>query len=122
VRLVVALLLTVSAGAVCAAAAGTPRGEIHGVVKQALSGNCAEGEPCDGIARHVTLVFSRLSRTVARTATNGRGRYRLRLRPGRYTVRVASASSLRVRPSRIWIRGAGSTQIDFFVGDQSRSP
>jgi hypothetical protein len=101
-----------------ASAAETPRVPLHGIVKKAVAGTCLQDDPCDGIARQLTLVFSRHGRAVARATTNSRGQYRMRLRAGRYSVRVA-ASSLPVRPDRVRI-GSTPRTINFFVGHKVR--
>jgi hypothetical protein len=44
------------------------------------------------LARHFKLLFSAAGRTVTAT-TNARGRYRVQLGGGRYTVRAATAST-----------------------------
>lgn len=115
----VVLVLACFVGAAVASASATPRVALHGIVKEAVSGTCPQGDPCDGIARQLTLVFSRQGRAVARATTNLRGQYRVRLRAGRYSVRVASASSLPVRPRRVRI-GSMRKRVDFFVGHQIR--
>ena len=119
VRPLVVLVLACVVGAAVASAADAPRVPLHGVVKKAVSGTCLQDDPCDGIARQLTLVFSRHGRAVARATTNLQGRYRVRLRAGRYSVRVASAASLPVRPDRVRI-GSTRKQVNFFVGYKVR--
>ena len=47
---------------------------------------CKVNRPCVRPAPHLSLVFSRAGRTVARTRTQADGSYRIRLRPGPYAV------------------------------------
>jgi hypothetical protein len=47
---------------------------------------CIEDQPCSKPAANVVLVFRRDGRAVARITTRNDGTYRVRLRPGRYTV------------------------------------
>ena len=116
--LIVSLLaLAVAAGLASAKAAD--RVAVHGLVKQALTGTCAEGEACDGLARHVRLAFSRGGHVVARAETNAEGRYRVRLRPGWYSVRVVEHPGERVRPARVKVHRP-STRANLLVGDYTR--
>ncbi len=52
-----------------ATTAATPRSGLRGIVKTSAPPVCLQDTPCDGIARGVTLVFSRRSRVVARATT-----------------------------------------------------
>jgi hypothetical protein len=47
---------------------------------------CKIGEPCERPAAGVVLQFKRAGRVVARVRTSQKGTYRVRLRPGPYTV------------------------------------
>jgi hypothetical protein len=51
-------------------------------------------QPCDAPAKNVILVFLRNGRVVRRTTTNDLGRYRLRLAPGLYAVRLQAKQSV----------------------------
>src|SRR5918911_5033337 len=81
-----AVLVASSAGA--AASSSGLRGL---VTRGPIAPVCAVGQPCSEPAKDVTLVFSRNGRVVRRTRTNDRGRYRVALAPGLYTVRLGKA-------------------------------
>ncbi len=88
-RLIV--LLAAAAGIAASAAFGSTSSTsgLHGVVRRGpITPICVAGQRCDAPARHFTLLFSRNGRVAGRTTTNARGRYRIRLAPGRYAVRI----------------------------------
>jgi hypothetical protein len=75
---------------------------------------CPLTKPCTKPAARVWLVFSRSSRTVARTRTGGDGSYRVRLKPGAYSV----TSPRRIRrgglePQRIAVLAGRYRQVIF---------
>ena len=51
---------------------------------------CRVDEPCSAPYAHATLVFSRTGAT-RRVTTDVKGRYRIALPPGRWSLRVANA-------------------------------
>ena len=103
--------------AVLAAFAATPATGLYGtVVRGPITPVCRVDEPCDGPA-HVTLVFSRLGKAVARVHTREDGSYRIRLRPGRYSVRTTSTSIFerRTNPSTSTVPRVGYRRADFNI-------
>ena len=60
---------------------------------------CKPGASCTRPAAHARLRFWRNGRVVAQTITDGKGRYRIALRPRTYTV--TSGSHTVVKPARI---------------------
>lgn len=78
-----ALAIT-SAGA--AAPSGLPSGLRGVVMRGPITPVCIEDEPCEAPAAGVVLRFSRAGAVVARVTTGPAGGYRVRLRPGTYTV------------------------------------
>jgi hypothetical protein len=69
------------------AAVSAPSSGLHGVVMEGpIKPVCKIGEPCERPAAGVVLQFKRAGRVVARVRTSQKGTYRVRLRPGRYTV------------------------------------
>jgi hypothetical protein len=72
---------------------------------------CRVGVPCDRAAARVTLTFTRLDQSFATTTDDG-GVYRIRLRPGIYTVRASAGMSM--RPRAVNVR-APETKLDFAV-------
>jgi hypothetical protein len=84
---------------------------------------CLQDEPCDGAAPGVTLVFSRNGVVVRRVTSGERGRYRLALAAGLYSVSSPSAQPMgRVLPSRVRVYAGRFRQVDFFVDTGIRSP
>ena len=73
---------------------------LHGVVLRGPTMPvCQVATPCSEPAAFTTLVFTRAGAAPVRTRTDGQGRYAVRLRPGRYLVRVA-----RIRPGALVVR------------------
>jgi carboxypeptidase family protein len=63
-------------------------GTVHGTVMRGPTVPvCRVGMPCSAPAKHVTLFFTR-NGTTRSTKTDDRGRYRLRLQAGVYSVRT----------------------------------
>ena len=74
---------------VAAGAARVTTGGIYGTVVLSPSAPvCREGEPCSEPAVGVTVQALRGAALAAHTITDTHGRYRLRLAPGRYILRV----------------------------------
>lgn len=100
-----------------AAFVATPTTGLYGTVHRGpITPVCRVDEPCDEPA-NVTLVFTRLGRTVARIHTRPDGSYRIRLRPGRYSVRTTSTSVFERRPdpATATVPRVGYRRINFFV-------
>jgi hypothetical protein len=73
---------------------------LHGVVMRGpTTPTCDLATPCSEPAAFTSLVFVRAGATPVRTRTDAHGRYAVRLRPGRYVVRVA-----RIRPTAVVVR------------------
>jgi len=86
-------LLAVLALALAPAAsdASGARSGVHGSVRRGPTQPvCQVGTPCTAPASGVRLTFSR-GAVVRQVRTNRRGRYSIRLAPGRYAVRVSRA-------------------------------
>jgi hypothetical protein len=86
VAVMLAALVLAPEAASPAAAAGLASGLRGIVMRGPTKPVCSETEPCEEPAAGVVLRFSRLGRVVAGARTNAGGAYRVRLRPGRYTV------------------------------------
>jgi hypothetical protein len=103
--------------AVLAAFVVTPTTGLHGTVHRGpITPVCRAEDPCDEPA-HVTLVFSRLGHVVARVRTREDGSYRIRLRPGRYSVRTTSTSLFerRTNPATATVPRVGYRRVDFNI-------
>jgi hypothetical protein len=69
---------------------------VHGVVMRGPTQPvCQLGKPCTEPARNVQLVFLHAGAVAARVRTGADGSYRVRLRRGVYTVRIAKQSVVR---------------------------
>ena len=82
---------------------------------------CAVDQPCDAPAKYVTLVFSRNGEVVRRTKTNDKGRYRVALAPGVYSVRLGKAQGQVQRigrgfqPTRVRVLANRFRRVDFSI-------
>jgi hypothetical protein len=73
-----------------AAPAAAATSGLRGVVARwPVTPVCRAGVPCSAPAKGVTLTFRRLARSWS-AKTDDRGRYRIHLRPGTYTVTVST--------------------------------
>lgn len=116
-----ALPLAFVAGLVPAVAAAGPdqdRSLRSGLYGQATKGPlmpvCREGDPCDGPAGSARLLFVRGSRLVAQTRTDASGKYRIQLRPGRYTVKSKIGFGV-VKPSTVTVPHGRFVRVDLFM-------
>jgi hypothetical protein len=88
----VRILLTIAAASSAAACGAQPSGEagaagLYGrVLIEPATPTCSPGTPCGRPAPDFELVFLQDGRRVAHATTDTRGRYRVRLAPGRYAV------------------------------------
>lgn len=113
-------LLVLIVGAVAAAgvlaltafAATSPTG-VRGLVKLAPPGNCPADDPCDGIGRHIELVFTRTGKPAHRVRSNDQGAFSIRLAPGRYQ---AASGTAPVRPATITVPAKGYSRVVLVVG------
>ncbi|HEX9416883.1 MAG TPA: carboxypeptidase-like regulatory domain-containing protein [Gaiellaceae bacterium] len=116
-----ALPLAFVAGLVPALAAAGPaqdrslRSGLYGhATKGPLTPVCREGVPCDGPAGSARLLIVRGARLVAQTRTDASGKYRIRLRPGRYTVKSKIGFGV-VKPSTVTVPHGRFARVDLFV-------
>jgi Carboxypeptidase regulatory-like domain len=76
---------------------------------------CRVGVPCDEPAANVTLLFTRNGLTT-RARTDGRGRYRIRLAPGVYSVRTTGRGlGSYVKPARVRVRAQRFGHLDLHI-------
>jgi hypothetical protein len=106
----VVTLLSVAAGE-----ASRPASGLFGVVKRGpIHPVCMANVPCDEPAAHATLLFSRRGVTV-RVKTDARGRYRVRLRPGRYAVRKPDRRLGSVDPAQVRVPAGRYARVNIFI-------
>jgi hypothetical protein len=79
-------------------------------------GPCIRGEERSTPLPGVRLVFSRDEDVVAMTTTDGQGRYRVSLEPGKYSVAAENRGGFNnLRPHRLVVMKATSRRADFHV-------
>lgn len=84
---------------VAAGAARVATGGVYGtVIKSPTTPVCKEGVPCSAPAVGVTIQALRGTSVVAHAVTDTQGRYRFRLAPGRYALRVQRTFKSQVVP------------------------
>jgi Carboxypeptidase regulatory-like domain len=100
-----------------AASATTSTSGVRGVVRRGpITPVCVAELPCDGPARGVTLRFLRDGNVVARTKTNAKGHYGVRLAPGRYVVRITGRVSLEpAEATAVRVRAGHFTRLDLHL-------
>jgi hypothetical protein len=76
---------------------------------------CAEGQSCTAPDKNDVLGFWRNGRRVATARTNAEGRYRIALRPGRYTVRAKHTGAIGrgLAPTRVVVPRARYARVNF---------
>ena len=95
--------------------ASTQRSGAHGSVRRGPTQPvCQVGTPCTSPAAGVRLTFSR-GTVVRHVRTNKRGRYSIRLAPGRYAVRVSGAP-FGYAPRRLTVRPGQMTKLNIRIG------
>ena len=110
IRLLVVATLTLAAPA----AAQAPSGAYGTVTRGPISPICRVGKPCDAPASNTTIQFTRLGKTT-RVKTNDHGRYRARLKPGRYAVSRPSWGPGSIRPASIRVPAGRFARINLFI-------
>jgi hypothetical protein len=97
------------------ALSGTPATGLYGTVRRGPTQPvCRVSEPCDAPG-YVRLAFSRSGRIVGRIHTRRDGSYRIRLAPGRYTVRTDSRNVFErtPRPATATVPRAAYRRVNF---------
>jgi hypothetical protein len=114
-RLALVALVLLAAGG--SSAEATTSSGLYGFVRRGPTQPvCIAGQPCDGPARNMTIVFWRNGEIAGRTTTSRTGAYRIRLAPGVYTVRTARVTIGRPpEPRTARVVSARFRRVDFFV-------
>jgi hypothetical protein len=112
ITLVVALL-----GTATAQSTGYRSGLKGTVTRGPTSPVCVAEQPCTAPAGHVTLLFWRDGRVVARTTTDLTGRYRIGLAPARYRVSRTTATNIGrgLEPILVRVAAGRVNTIDFSI-------
>jgi hypothetical protein len=103
-----AILALAGLGLVGSAGAASTAGVYGTVTRSPTKPVCAAEESCSEPSAHTRLRFLRAGNLVASIVTDTRGRYRIRLPRGLYTVRVAGAPAGgiggRIDPASVRVR------------------
>ncbi len=111
-----AVLATLVLGCGSAAGGGSAAGLSGKVMRGPTMPVCRVGVPCDEPARGVKLLFYRSGKLVARATTNQKGRYRIALRPGPYSVRTnRPAFEKTPQPSRVTVAKDRFKTVNFHI-------
>ena len=111
----VAVLLLALAGS---GASGSSGSGLYGLVRRGPTQPvCIAGQPCDGPARNMTLVFWRNGQVAGRTTTSRTGAYRIVLASGVYAVRTVQAPTIGrgLEPRSARVVSGPFRRVDFFV-------
>ena len=94
--------------------ASVTRSGVHGSVRRGPTQPvCQVGIPCSAPAAGVRLTFSR-GTVVRHVRTNKRGRYSIRLAPGRYAVRVSGAR-FGYTPQKVTVRRGRMSLLNIHI-------
>lgn len=87
------------------------------VTRGPTSPACVAEQPCSAPAGHLTLIFWRDGRIVARTTTDLLGRYRIRLAPARYRVSQTTATTIGrgLQPLVVRVLSGRFTTVDLSI-------
>jgi hypothetical protein len=113
------LVLISAASALAACGAGSSGGAggagLYGTVRvHPGTPVCRAGTSCTRPAAGFRLVFVRNGAPAGRATADDRGRYRIRLAPGRYLVRTTGEASVRgVRPAAATVPSGRFARLDF---------
>ncbi|HEX7255587.1 MAG TPA: hypothetical protein VF236_06630 [Gaiellaceae bacterium] len=119
----VAAVLAALALVPAAVGGATPDGLASGLRGVVMRGPtnpiCDDREPCEEPAAGVILRFARAGHVVARVKTSPNGLYRVRLRPGRYTVTTPRrVAGLMPRVVRVPVRRFARVDFQLDTGMQ----
>ena len=91
-------------------------GTLHGhVMRGPITPVCRVGVPCEAPAKHATIYFTRLGRTLS-TVTDAKGYYRIRLKGGVYAVKTKQQSIGRgLEPRTVRVVAGRDRRADFHI-------
>jgi hypothetical protein len=115
IRRLLGVAWLVAALATATASAGTRSGLYGTVTEGPIRPVCTVGVRCDRPAANLRLRFVRNGMTVAAARTDSRGRYRVALRPGRYSVRSAGTGlGSVVKPSELTVPAGRYARVNLY--------
>jgi hypothetical protein len=91
-------------------------GSLHGTVTRGpITPVCQVGKPCDGPAAHTALFFIGVGKKWT-TSTDAKGRYRIVLAPGTYSVRTDQKPFGRMtKPSTVRVLANQDRVVNLFI-------
>ena len=114
-RAILALAALLAAVLAADASAKNPSGLYGTVTEGPIRPVCRTDELCNRPAANLRLRFVRSGMTVAAVRTDGRGHYRIALRPGRYAVRLmrTGIGSI-VEPTHVTVPSTRYARVNFY--------
>ncbi|HEX4324483.1 MAG TPA: carboxypeptidase-like regulatory domain-containing protein [Gaiellaceae bacterium] len=109
-----ALVLALASFFLLAAGGSIPSGLRGKVLIAPSSPLCRPGMSCSRPAAHAVLRFSRNGKLIARTRTDGSGRYRIALRPQAYTVTAAGRGFV-LEPGHVTVATGRYRRVTFKI-------
>jgi hypothetical protein len=104
------------------ASASVPQSGLWGLVRRGpITPVCSPERPCTAPAPNIVLVFSHNGVVAARATTNRLGKYRVKLHPGNYAVRVqvnagrVSPIGRRLSPGNAHVVASRYSRVDFML-------
>ena len=82
---------------------------------------CLADDPCDGVGRGIVLVFTRPGQVQHRARSDADGHFRIRLAPGRYSVRSV-VTDARTAPASVVVPKRGFARVTITVFAASSLP
>jgi hypothetical protein len=113
----IAAAVLVALALVGSAASATRTSGLYGTATRSpIRPVCVEGRPCSEPARNVQLVFTRTSGERQSVRTDSRGKYRIVLRAGRYSVKTSGRRlGSRLQPGAVVVPASGYRRVDFRI-------
>ncbi|TML13678.1 MAG: hypothetical protein E6G33_11525 [Actinobacteria bacterium] len=114
----IAVLVMATALSFAGTGSATVSSGLRGVVMRGpVMPVCMVGQPCDEPAANLKLIFVRDRIVAGRARTDAQGRYRVVLRPGRYSVRIPGKVLIGrgIAPPTVRVLRGRFLRVDFFV-------
>ena len=109
-----ALLAALALAAASAGAPPKPSGLYGLVMRGPVTPVCRVGIPCDEPAANVTFLLVRKGKSV-RVRTDDKGRYRVRLAPGRYVITRTNWGPGSIKPASARVPFGRFARVNIFI-------
>jgi hypothetical protein len=105
-----------AAAAACGGGASATSAGLHGrVLRGPTAPVCRTGSSCSKPAARATLLFTRSGRAAIRVRTDGHGRYRVTLPPGRYRIGIPRREGVAIAPASAVVLTGRERRVDFSI-------